>query len=129
MVRVTAVRSFSLSARAETASRCCRANKILPSGSGVAAGDVDGDGWCDLYFCGLKSGNHLFRNLGNWKFEDITQQAGVGCTNLDATGAALVDIDGDGALDLVVNSVGGGTHVFLNDGKVHFTESTEVLNP
>src|SRR6266404_5957938 len=105
------------------------ASEILPNGSGVAAGDVDGDGWCDLYFCGLKTGNHLYRNLGNWKFEDITQQAGVGCTNLDATGAVLVDIDGDGTLDLIVNSIGGGTHIFFNDGKGHFSESAEVLNP
>src|SRR5438270_134643 len=105
------------------------ASEILPNGSGVAAGDVDGDGFCDLYFCGLKTGNRLYRNLGNWKFEDITEKAGVGCTNLDATGAALVDIDGDGTLDLIVNSVGGGTHVFLNDGKAHFTESKQVLNP
>jgi hypothetical protein len=104
-------------------------SQILPSGSGVAAGDVDGDGWCDLYFCGLKTGNRLYRNLGNWKFEDITEQAGVGCTNLDATGAVLVDLDGDGALDLIVNSLGGGTHIFFNDGKGHFTESKQVLNP
>jgi hypothetical protein len=105
------------------------ASQILPSGSGVAAGDVDGDGLCDLYFCSLKSGNHLFRNLGNWKFEDITEQAGVGCSNLDATGAALVDINGDGTLDLIVNSLGGGTHIFFNDGKAHFTEAKGVLNP
>src|SRR5690242_3329243 len=105
------------------------ASQILPSGSGVAAGDVDGDGWCDLFFCGLKCGCHLYRNLGNWKFEDITELAGVACVSLDATGAALVDIDGDGDLDLIVNSLGGGTHVFLNDGKGRFTETKQVLNP
>ena len=104
-------------------------SEVLPSGSGVAAGDVDGDGLCDVYFCALKTGNRLYRNLGNWKFEDITEKAGVGCTNLDATGATLVDIDGDGTLDLIVNSLGGGTHIFFNDGKGHFTESKEVLNP
>ena len=105
------------------------ASLILPSGSGVAAGDVDGDGWCDLYFCGLKTGNRLYRNLGNFKFEDITERAGVGCTNLDATGAALVDLNGDGSLDLIVNSLGGGTHVFFNDGHGRFTESKQILNP
>ena len=104
------------------------ASEILPNGSGVAAGDVDGDGLCDLYFCGLQCGNRLYRNLGNWKFEDITEKAGVSCKNLDATGVALVDLDGDGTLDLVLNSVGGGTHVFFNDGKAHFTEAREVLN-
>jgi hypothetical protein len=101
---------------------------ILPSGSGVAAGDVDGDGWCDAYFCGLKTGNRLYRNLGDWRFEDITEQAGVACKDLDATGAALVDVDGDGDLDLVVNSISGGTHIFLNDGHARFTEAPAVLN-
>ena len=54
-------------------------NRNLLNGSGVAAGDVNGDGWCDLYFCGVDSDNVLYRNLGNWKFEDITQVAGVAC--------------------------------------------------
>src|SRR5262249_40596253 len=38
------------------------ANQIRMNGSGVAAGDVDGDGRCDLYFCGLEGGNRLYRN-------------------------------------------------------------------
>ena len=52
-------------------------NQILLNGSGVAAGDVDGDGWCDLYFCGLDTPNVLFRNLKGMKFEDVTLKAGV----------------------------------------------------
>ena len=104
-------------------------NQILLNGSGVAAGDVDGDGWCDLYFCGLDSPNALFRNLGNWKFEDITAKAGVAWPEADATGAAFADIDGDGDLDLIVNSAGQGTRVFLNDGKGRFSTMEPLLNP
>ncbi len=104
-------------------------NQILLNGSGVAAGDVDGDGWCDLYFCGLSSRNRLYRNLGGWKFEDITERAGLARAPFDATGAAFCDLDGDGDLDLIVNSLGHGTYVYLNGGQGHFTELAEVLNP
>lgn len=100
-------------------------NRNLLSGSGVALGDVDGDGWCDLYFCGLGGNNVLYRNLGNWKFQDITARAGVACPNQDSTGAVFADIDGDGDLDLLVNALGGGTRVFENDGQGHFKEITE----
>ena len=78
----------------------------LLSGSGVAAGDVDGDGWCDLYFCGLDGSNHLYRNLGNWKFEEIPPSGGIDCANTDSTAAALADVDGDQDLDLVVSASG-----------------------
>src|SRR5262245_56973294 len=71
-------------------------NQIYLNGSGVAAGDVDGDGWCDLYFCGLNSDNALYRNLGNWKFEEIAKSYGVACQGFDCTGAAFADLDGDG---------------------------------
>src|SRR4026209_1035081 len=58
-------------------------NQIYLNGSGVAAGDVDGDGWCDLFFCGQGGRSVLYRNLGNWKFQDITTLAGVACPKLD----------------------------------------------
>src|SRR5215217_2683203 len=100
-------------------------NQIFLNGSGVAAGDVDGDGWCDLYFCGLDNRNELFRNRGDWRFESITEQAGVGCADEASTGAAFADIDGDGDLDLLVNGIARGVRLFLNDGHGRFTEATE----
>ena len=103
-------------------------NTILPNGSGVAAGDIDGDGRCDLFFTGLGGGSRLYRNLGGLKFQDVTEQAGLVCSNLDATGAVFADVDGDGDLDLLVSSIAGGTHIFINDGKGHFTQAPQVLN-
>lgn len=101
-------------------------NQILLNGSGVAAGDIDGDGLCDLFFCGIDRPSVLYRNLGNWKFQDITAQAGVACPGQASTGAVFADVDGDGHLDLLVNSVGGGTRLFLNDGHGHFHDATEA---
>lgn len=97
-------------------------NRVLQNGSGVALGDVDGDGWCDLYFCRIEGPNQLYRNLGQGKFADVTEAAGIACARQFSTGAALADLDGDGDLDLLVNSIGHGTREFLNDGAGHFTE-------
>lgn len=104
-------------------------NQIYLNGSGVAAGDVDGDGRTDLFFAGLGGGSTLYLNRGDWRFEDVTERSGIGavCRRLDATGAVLADVDGDRDLDLVVNSTGGGTHVLSNDGHGRFTDAS-VLN-
>jgi hypothetical protein len=91
-------------------------SSVRTSGSGVAAGDVDGDGWCDLYFCGMENSNALFRNLGNGRFVDITATSGVACADQYSTGAVFGDVDGDRDLDLLVNSVGAGSRLFFNDG-------------
>ena len=103
-------------------------NAILLNGAGVALGDVDGDGRSDLYFCHLSGTNALYRNLGDWRFEEITATSGVGCEGLTSTGAVMSDLDGDGDLDLVVNTVGQGTRLFWNDGRGRF-EVGAVVNP
>lgn len=101
-------------------------NQHLLNGSGVAVGDINGDGRADIYFCGLNGSNVLYKNLGNWKFEDITLAAGVACLDQFSTGAALADIDGDQDLDLLVTTLGGPNYVFLNDGLGNFTDVTKT---
>ncbi len=103
-------------------------NQILLNGSGVAAGDVDGDGLTDLYFCALDGPNILYRNLGNWSFRDVTAEAGAAGPESDATGAVFADVDGDHDLDLLVSSVGSGTHLFRNNGAGRFTQDPRPLN-
>jgi hypothetical protein len=91
-------------------------NIVAHSGAGVALGDVDGDGWQDIYLCTLQGPNRLYRNLGNWHFEEMALGEAA-CEGQLSTGATFADVDGDGDLDLLVNGIVAGTRLFQNDGK------------
>jgi hypothetical protein len=101
-------------------------NRILGQGAGVALGDVDGDGLPDIFLARTQGCSALYRNLGNWKFENITKAAGVGACDRYSTGAAFADVDGDGTLDLILLSTKGPNSIFLNDGHGHFTEHRDL---
>ena len=79
-------------------------NQIRLNGSGVALGDVDGDGWCDIFVCSLEGHVALYRNLGGWRFTNITAAAGLDFPGNFATGATFADVDGNGTLDLLVTA-------------------------
>jgi hypothetical protein len=70
-------------------------------GMGVTAADYDNDGWTDLYVTAI-GGNHLFRNLGNGRFADVTAKTGTRGTGTFGTSAMFFDYDRDGWLDLIV---------------------------
>ncbi len=95
-------------------------------GNGVAVADVDGDGLYDIYFSNQVGSNQLWRNDGEGKFEDITDDAGVAVKDAIGVAASFADIDNDGDPDLFVTTVRGGNRMFLNNGDGEFEDITET---
>ena len=104
------------------------ANRQLAQGAGVCLADVDGDGRPDVFLARTNGPNALYRNLGDWRFEDISATAGVAAGDRVTTGCAFADVDGDGDQDLILLSLGGPNAVFINDGHGHFTEQRDGLD-
>lgn len=108
------------------------------NGGGVALGDVNQDGLLDVYFTANMKANRLYLNRGDFKFEDITEQTGIGGNRAWSTGVSMADINGDGLLDIYVCNSGDiegdnkQNELYLNQGNdengiPQFVESAEEL--
>ena len=101
------------------------------NGGGVAIGDVNNDGKPDIFLTSNQGSNRLFINKGNWQFEDVTEKAGLGGIGKWHTGVTMVDINGDGWLDIYVCNSGAlktgekGNELFINQKDGTFKEEAE----
>jgi hypothetical protein len=92
-------------------------------GTGVAIGDYDGDGRPDVFVVSKTKGCRLFRNLGGYRFEDVTERAGVGgAPGVWNVGATFVDINNTGRLDIYVCRFNAPNLLYINQGDGTFKE-------
>ena len=91
------------------------------NGGGVALGDLSGDGLPELVLTSNQGGPRLYLNLGQFRFRDITQEAGVAEQDRWTTGVTLADVNGDGLLDIYVchaglKSAARANTLYINQG-------------
>ena len=104
------------------------------NGGGVALGDINNDDLLDIYLTSNQGENKLFLNLGDFKFKDITEFARVGGEKAWSTGVTMVDINGDGYLDIYVCNSGDvqgdnkQNELFINNGDLTFKETALEYN-
>lgn len=88
----------------------------------AAVGDFDGDGWPDLFVTRVGGPGQLLRNGADGTFTDEGAARGIASTAVHS-GAAWVDVEGDGDLDLLLLTMGAlRNELYLNDGSGHFEE-------
>jgi len=98
------------------------------NGGGLAMGDIDGNGFADLYFSANQGQNKLYLNQGDLSFTDATNAAGVAGNSDWNTGAIMGDFNADGLLDIYVlavvgiNGFEGHNELFINKGDGTFSE-------
>jgi enediyne biosynthesis protein E4 len=99
------------------------------NGGGVATGDLNNDGLPEVFFTANQGANRLYKNLGGFKFEDISQKAGFTDKPQWSTGVVFVDVNADGWLDIYVCNAGQmldrslrRNQLFINNHDLTFTE-------
>lgn len=103
----------------------------LYNGAGVAVGDINHDGFQDIYFSSTTGYNKLYMNVGNMKFMDITDKAGVTGGMGIKTGVNMIDINNDGWMDIVVSKSGPfdipyrTKLVYINNKDLTFTDKSK----
>ena len=98
------------------------------NGGGVGVIDINNDNLLDIYLTSNLNSNKLYLNLGDMKFKDITNEAGIGGTKSWSTGVSIADVNADGFLDIYVCNSGDiegdnkQNELFINNGDQTFTE-------
>ena len=107
-------------------------------GGGVAVGDINNDGFQDLYFTGNQIPDALYLNKGNFEFEDISKSSGIFLDDGSwSTGVNIIDVNNDGLQDIYVSKSWHSTtaqdadkranKLYINNGDLTFTEKAAEL--
>jgi hypothetical protein len=102
------------------------------NGGGVAIGDVNHDGRPDIFFTSNQHENQLYLNKGNWKFEEVAEKSGLASSHHWHTGVTMVDINGDGWLDIYVCNGGNvegddrANELYINQRNGQFKEEAHA---
>ncbi len=94
------------------------------NGSGVAVGDLDHDGLSDIVLGNIGAASSIQWNLGNFKFKSQELLNNLGLPESQTRAVALVDVNNDGWLDIVLTHSQGGISAWINNHKKGFTLET-----